>query len=117
MTAGQWAVVAMAWLVLVVVLLAVADGATPVMGTVAAAGVVLLIANARGVARQQPAPFIEGASAWAETLLGASLVALAIESAFDIPALFVVFPIVALMSAVWVLTSVSKSKSRGQAAS
>src|ERR671915_1676099 len=54
------------------VLLAVGDGQTPVMGTVAAAGVVFLVANARGAARQRPAPFIKGASPRAETVLDAS---------------------------------------------
>ena len=56
MTARHWVAAAAAWLVLVGVLLAVADGETPVMSTVAAVGVVLLVANARGIARRRPAP-------------------------------------------------------------
>jgi hypothetical protein len=117
MTARDWAVAAVAWLVLVAALLVVADGQTPVTGTVAAAGVVFLVANARGVAGQRPTPFIEGASARAETLLGASLVASAIASALDHLALFIGFVIVALMSAVWVAMSFGGSKSSGRAAS
>lgn len=117
MTARDWAVAAVAWLALVAVLLVVADGQTPVMGAVAAAGVVFLVANARGLARQRPAPFIEGASARAETLLGASLVALAIASALDHLALFLGFLIVVLTSVAGVAMSVSRSKSHGRAAS
>jgi hypothetical protein len=117
MTARHWTVAAVAWVVLVAALLAVADGRPPVTGTAAAAGVVLLIANARGVARQQPAPLINGASARAETLLGASLVAIAVASAFDHLALFIGLLIVVLMSAGWVAVSVSKSESRGRPAS
>lgn len=117
MTARHWTVAAVAWVVLVATLLAVAEGRSPVTGAVAAAGVVLLVANARGVARHEPAPLIEGASARAETLLGASLVALSVASAFDHVAVFVGLLIVVLMSAAWVAVSVSRSESRRRAAS
>lgn len=112
MTARHWAGAAVAWLALVATLLAVADRRTPVLGTVAAAGVVFLVANARGVARQRPAPLFEGASARAETLLGGSLVASAIASAFDHLPLFVGFLILVFLSAVWVVVSISRPESR-----
>ena len=112
MSAGHFAVAVVIWVVLAAALLAVADGRTPVTGTAAAAGVVLLVANARAVARHQPAPFFEGASNRAETLLGASLVALAVASALDHVALFAGLLIAVLLSAGWVAVSVSKSESQ-----
>jgi hypothetical protein len=53
-----------------------------------------------------------GASARAEILLGASLVALAIVSAFDHLVLFLLLLAVAVISAGWVVMSISKSKSQ-----
>jgi hypothetical protein len=54
-----------------------------------------------------------GACARAEILLGASLVALAIASAFDHLVLFLLLLAVAVISAGWVVMSISNSKSQG----
>lgn len=105
MSSRQWVSAAAVWLVLVGVLLAVADGDAAVMGTVAAVGVVLLAANARAITRRCPTPLIEGASANAETLLGASLVALAIAGAFSLLIVFLGLVAIAVVSAGWVLAS------------
>jgi hypothetical protein len=109
MTARHGVAAAAAWLVLVGVSLAVADGETPVMSTVAAVGIVLLVANARGIARRRPAPLIEGGSAHAETFLGASLVALAIAGAFGLLTLGLALGALAVVSAGWMLATISKS--------
>jgi hypothetical protein len=112
MTARQWFGAVVVWLILVATLLRAADGEPAVLGSAAALGVVLLVANARGLARRRPAPFNEGASARAEILLGASLVALAIVSAFDHLVLFLLLLAVAVISAGWVVMSISKSRAQ-----
>jgi hypothetical protein len=73
----QWSLIVAIWAVVMAALFSLGDGG-PIPGTSAAAGIVLLVANARTFKRGERSPLVEGNSGPAESLLGLALLALAV---------------------------------------
>jgi hypothetical protein len=102
MTRVQWGAVVVTWAALMAVLLRVSDG-SPITGTAAAVGLALLVANARGLARGQPAPLFGEASVAGEVVLGGALVGLAVFGALGQTIWFLASLLVAVSAAVFLI--------------